>query len=281
MRQLFELICWKQTFFSLPWFVSAILIAVPFRDSPPLTPGRAASMLLAFLAARIAAMSCNQWLDAEIDRKNPRTAQRPIPSGKIAKSHVRGLAISALLTFVCTSLYLSIPCFVVSLFIAPLLVVYSFCKRFTWGSHLVLGFVQALLPISIGIALTGALTLEHLLLGIGLGSGVAAMDVLYSLQDLSVDRQQGLFSIPAFFGKQAALWWSRGLHGAAIASLAIEGAALHLSWVYFTPLGGLAAITAGGHWWLARHLDRVGQVFALGCVLPGIVILMALAGAIL
>lgn len=281
LRQLATLICWKQTFFSLPWLLSSVLVSSIIGDAKLITPWQWALVTLAFVATRVAAMSLNQWLDAEIDRQNPRTANRPLPAGDISFAQVRGVAVSALLIFLLASFGLSTKCLIISLCIAPLLVGYSLCKRFTWTSHLVLGVIQALLPISVGIALNDMITQEHLLLGIGLGGVISGMDVLYALQDIDVDRQQGLFSIPSFFGVEAALWWSRALHVVALGSLAILGDVLQLSYVYFAGWLSLLILFVVGHIWVARHRDRVERIFAIGCVIPGFVIFIALTGSAL
>ena len=100
---------------------------------------------------------------------------------------------------------------------------YSYAKRFTWACHLWLGVAQALAPIGVAIALTGAAPASAVVLGLGVGAWIAGFDVFYALQDAEFDRSAGLNSIPARFGVAGSLRWARGLHVVAVAAIAAAG----------------------------------------------------------
>jgi 4-hydroxybenzoate polyprenyltransferase len=125
---------------------------------------------------------------------------------------------------------------------------YSYAKRFTWTCHLWLGLAQAIAPVGVAIALTGRAPLPSVVLGVGVGSWIAGFDVFYAMQDMDYDRGVGLRSIPARFGVQDALAWTRGLHVLAFGGVAISGALAHrgLGWAAGTVVLGAAL--------LAEHL---------------------------
>jgi 4-hydroxybenzoate polyprenyltransferase len=182
-------------------------------------------VVLAMICARTVAMLANRLIDAQIDRANPRTAGRALPSGRVS---IRA-AVLTLITFalafilVCAGfgwwfdnwwpLTLAIP---VLLWISA----YGYLKRVTWLCHLYLGSSLAISPIAATIAIDPtALELPVLLLSAMVLCWVAGFDIIYALQDLDADRAQNLYSIPARLGVPVALWISRGLHGAALACL--------------------------------------------------------------
>ncbi|EMJ95602.1 putative 4-hydroxybenzoate polyprenyltransferase [Leptospira alstonii serovar Pingchang str. 80-412] len=162
-------------------------------------------ILVSMVLARSAAMGFNRIVDTDIDAKNKRTKEREIPAGKISKR-------SAILFVVLSSLGF----FIVSWFINPLawrlsfptltiLLGYSLSKRFTWLCHFILGFSIGLAPLATWVAIREEIVLEPLLWTIGLALNLAGFDILYALQDREFDQREGLYSIPARFGKKNSL----------------------------------------------------------------------------
>jgi 4-hydroxybenzoate polyprenyltransferase len=189
--------------------------------------GQLGLIVLAMVLARTVAMLANRWLDREIDARNPRTAGRAIPAGRLPAS--RALAAiglcSILFMAVCASfgvLYANWWPTILGLPVLAWIAGYGYVKRFTSLCHLWLGSSLAISPLAAAIAVDPAALAEQpaiwLLSGMVL-FWVAGFDVVYALQDIEIDRRDGLYSIPARFGETGALWISRTLHAAAVACL--------------------------------------------------------------
>jgi 4-hydroxybenzoate polyprenyltransferase len=152
-----------------------------------------------------------------------------------------------------------------SLPVLAVLLGYSFAKRFTWACHLWLGVAQALGPIGVALALTGAAPPPALLLGLGVGAWIGGFDVFYALQDAEFDRSKGLHSIPARFGVSGALAWARGLHLLAVAAMAASGVAAGAGagWAVGTAL--LGGVLLAEHVYVAPggslRPERIGKAF--------------------
>lgn len=137
-----------------------------------------------------------------------------------------------------------------------------------------------MLPITVGVAVTGNISAEQILLGLGLGCNVAAMDVLYAVQDRHLDREQGLFSIPALFGLRSAIRWARALHVLTLIFLVYAGLILHLAFPYFVGLFALAVLYIAGHLQIMQHRSLSKRQFAAGNWLVGTIVLISLLGAL-
>jgi 4-hydroxybenzoate polyprenyltransferase len=207
--------------FALPFAASA---AVLVSDGARLSPIRLAWIALAVVAARTAAMAMNRIADRVFDAQNPRTARRELCTGEVTLAGAWTLLITSSLTFLGAALALGPLCAALALPVLGVLLGYSYAKRFTWAVHLWLGVAQALGPIGVAVALTGTLPPAAVLLGLGVGAWVAGFDLLYAIQDAGFDRAAGLHSIPARFGVETSLRFSRALHLAA--ALAVAGAGL-------------------------------------------------------
>jgi 4-hydroxybenzoate polyprenyltransferase len=203
-----EMIKFSHTVFALPFaFTSAVLAA-----------GGLPSMSQAFwiagamVGARTAAMGLNRLIDAEIDARNPRTSGRAIPAGLLGRGTVAAFIAISLALFFYSAYRLNTLCLYLSPVAAALLVLYSYCKRFTSMSHLVLGICLAAAPIGAWIAIRGSVDAPAVLLGVGVLFWVAGFDVLYALQDMDFDRSAGLHSIPARLGLSGSLLVARLFH---------------------------------------------------------------------
>ncbi len=194
-----ELVLVEQTLFALPFAYLGVLFAGGG------TIGIWIWVTLALIAARTAGMSFNRLIDADIDRKNPRTSGRLLPRGKVTRGEVLmlGLGSSAVLVF--SSYMLNSLCFYLSFAAVALLVTYSFFKRFTAASHLYLGFVEAAAPIGGYLAVSGEFETIPFILGTAIMLWIAGLDVIYALQDMDFDKKERLFSIPVRYGREKAL----------------------------------------------------------------------------
>lgn len=252
----------SHSLFALPFAVSAAALV---SRQATLDGARLALVALALVAARTAAMAMNRIADRFVDAHNPRTAGRELVTGEVSLGAAYALLFGSTATFTAAAAFISAPCGYLSLPVLVVLLGYSYAKRFTWACHLWLGVAQALGPIGVAVALTGGAPASASMLGAGVGAWVAGFDVFYSLQDVEVDRRQGLRSIPARFGVRGALVWARGLHLAAMALIAAAGVAggRGVAWAAGSAL--LAAVLLAEHLYVAPRgqlrPERVGKAF--------------------
>jgi len=198
-RQFSKLIMIEQTLFALPF----ALIGVIFAGGGTFMNWLWA--IVAIVAARTAGMSFNRVIDAEIDTKNPRTSNRLIPRGAVLPAVVWLTAAVSSLMLIGASFMLNKLCFYLSFPAVFLLFTYSYFKRFTVSSHFYLGFVEAAAPIGGYIAVTGEFALVPFVLGFAIMTWIAGLDIVYAIQDMDFDAEEGLHSIPVRMGKQNAL----------------------------------------------------------------------------
>ena len=217
LRTVLEMIKFEHTLFALPFaFIGMMLAAEGWPTWRTL-----GWIVVAMVGARSAAMSFNRLVDAKIDARNPRTADRALPAGAVSPTFVLGfmLASCGLLLLAASRLNrLTLSLSPVALLI---LLGYSYTKRFTSWCHLFLGLALAGAPLGAWIAVRGDVTATPLVLAGAVLCWVAGFDILYALQDLHFDRQAGLHSVPVRFGEAGALWISAGLHLVMIALLAL------------------------------------------------------------
>jgi 4-hydroxybenzoate polyprenyltransferase len=221
------LIMIEQTLFALPFAYIGMLFAGGGKPSDWLWA------TLALIAARTAGMSFNRILDADIDAKNPRTSNRHIPSGELSKKSVWVLSAltSALLVF--SSFMLNSLVFYLSFAALLLLFTYSFIKRFSSSSHFYLGVVEAAAPIGGYLAVSGKFESAAFLPGAAILFWIAALDILYSIQDMEFDKKEGLFSIPSKYGLNTALIISALSYILAAASLVVSGILINGGRIYY------------------------------------------------
>jgi len=208
LRVTLEMIKWEHSIFALPFALcGAMLAAGGFPTAHQLI-----WIVVAMVAARSAAMAFNRLADAAIDASNPRTRTRALPAGQLTPSFVTTFVVVSSAVFIVAASQLNR----LSLWLSPValavLLLYSYTKRFTRWSHLVLGFALGIAPAAAWIAVRGSLDLRILLLTAAVTFWVAGFDVLYACQDFDFDRQTGLHSIPRHLGIRRALWVARGFH---------------------------------------------------------------------
>ncbi len=215
MKRLFSLVTFSHTIFALPFaLLSAVLAA---RGVPK--AGTLLWIVVAMVAARSAAMAFNRIADRAIDAVNPRTQARDIPAGRISVGSASAFCSLAAAVFVFAAWRLNALCLALSPVALFIVLGYSYTKRVTALSHLVLGLSLAIAPVGAWIAVTGRFAATPVVLGFAVLFWVAGFDVIYSLQDEAFDRAQGLFSLPALLGARRALDLSTLFHAAALALL--------------------------------------------------------------
>ena len=227
----YDLVRFPHTVFALPFaFLGATLAAGGW-------PGFRETfwILVAMVGARSAAMTFNRIVDLRFDRQNPRTASRPLPRGAITVSTAIGFLIgSCLLFFLAAAMLNRLTLYLASPALGVLLL-YSYSKRFTTWTHLLLGFSLAGAPIGGWIAVRGTIGPVPILLGGAVMLWVAGFDIIYSCQDIQFDRQAGLHSLPCRWGVAKALRFAAALHTGMLAML-----------LALIPLAGLGGFWLGG-----------------------------------
>jgi 4-hydroxybenzoate polyprenyltransferase len=216
------------------------------------------------VGARSAAMGFNRLVDRRIDAANPRTASRALPAGLVSPAAVTLFILASSALLVVAAWQLNPLALKLSPVALAILFLYSYTKRFTWASHLVLGLSLAGAPLGAWIAVRGDVTWTPVILAVSVLLWVAGFDVLYALQDVDFDRRSGLFSIPARFGVVPALWISAALHALMLGLLALLpriyppglGAGFWIGWA------GCLLLIAYQHWIVRPNdLSRLNAAF--------------------
>src|SRR5918997_1496170 len=228
LRVLLEMVKWEHTVFALPFAYAGMLAApVPFSFSNLFW------ITVAMVGARTAAMTLNRIIDAGMDARNPRTADRAIPKGLIGLREAWFFTVVAIALLVTATFFLA----PVTRYLWPLVVlgfvVYPYTKRFTWLCHLALGIANGLAPGAAWVAVTGDVSWTPALIWAGAALWVAGFDVIYALLDRDFDLENRINSLPARFGIGPALVVSRVWHALSVAFLVAFGAAAGLGVVYF------------------------------------------------
>jgi 4-hydroxybenzoate polyprenyltransferase len=205
-----ELTRLEQTFFGLPFTAGGLLLA--YLEKGVQNGWALLWVLPAFLLARISGMAFNQLIDCHIDQRNPRTFNRPIPSGRITEKQARWVAWTALFLFLLVCFQINQITAILALFAASLLYIYSYTKRVHASCHFILGFIHFLGPVAAYAALTGTFSIASICLGCTAAASIIGNDIAYAIQDYDFDRRQGLYSIPCRFGIAKSLILSFLMH---------------------------------------------------------------------
>ena len=208
IRVTLEMIKWEHSIFALPFALCGAMLAA----SGWPTPHQLLWIVVAMISARSAAMAFNRLADAAIDGANPRTRTRALPAGQLSPTFVAMFIAVSCAIFVFAASQLNRLTLLLSPVALGVLLLYSYTKRFTRWSHLVLGFALGIAPAAAWIAVRGSLDPRILLLTAAVTLWVAGFDVLYACQDFDFDRKSGLYSIPCQLGISGALWVARGFH---------------------------------------------------------------------
>ncbi len=262
--------------FALPFAALALFLAA--RPEPP-TALQSVLILACMVGARSAAMTFNRIVDAEIDAANPRTAMRPLPAGRLTRRDAWSFFAASCGVFLlgCAGFWWSqgnIWPLALSLPTLLLVCVYSYTKRFTSLSHLVLGAAIAFSPVATWIAISPAtLGAPAWLLMAAVATWIAGFDIIYACQDVDFDRRRGLFSIPARLGVGRALLLVRGLHAVAVGALVGVGLTADLGAWYFSGVVCVAALLTIENAIIHPHdLSRVNLAFFTTNGIVGVVL---------
>jgi len=215
------MIRFEHSVFALPFALTGALLAI--RQDGFRLEGLACKLawiVVAMVGARSAAMAFKRLLDADIDARNPRTRGRHLPAGLLSKQFTWGFTAASSLLFLLAARALNGLCFRLAPVALAVVFFYSFTKRFTTMSHLVLGFSLGIAPAAAWIAIRGSLDPRILWLTLAVTLWTAGFDVIYACPDYEFDTSERLFSLPRALGVAAALWISRVLHAGMVLSLA-------------------------------------------------------------
>jgi 4-hydroxybenzoate polyprenyltransferase len=276
-----EMIKIEHTLFALPFaFLGAALAA---RDLPAQPVGFWVAKLvwitLAMVGARSAAMAFNRIADRRIDAANPRTKMRALPAGLLDLRFAWIFTVAAAALFLVAASQLNRLTLILSPVALGSILLYSYTKRFTAASHIVLGWCLAIAPAGAWIAIQGRLTIVPVLLSLSVMLWTAGFDILYACQDYDFDRGSGLHSIPARFGITRALWIARGIHLLMFISLLLLFRTAGLGFM------GLAGVAATGALLVYQHsivkaddLSRLNAAFFTTNAFVSIILFVTMAG---
>jgi 4-hydroxybenzoate polyprenyltransferase len=235
------------TVFALPFALVGVVLA---SYVAPITVSDVVWVVVAFTTARFAAMGFNRIVDREIDARNPRTKSREIPSGAMSVREA-GIAVTiASFVFFLAASQLNTLCFILAPVALAWVLAYSYTKRFTRWSHLVLGVGLSIAPVGGYVAISGHWSDPWwmlIALAIAVATWVGGFDILYALQDVSFDRENGLYSVPSTFGEANALNIARLLHLTTVVALAIAGMGAAAGVLYYVGVAMAAGLLLYEH----------------------------------
>jgi 4-hydroxybenzoate polyprenyltransferase len=258
LREFLETIRVEHTVFALPFAYATLFLASGGWPSA----GDLLWITVAMAAGRTVGMAANRVIDAGIDARNPRTATRAIPAGRLGRSRALAFMLGALAVFVFAAWQLAPVCRKLWPFVVLAMVAYPYAKRFTPLAHLALGIVYFMVPTAVWLAVTGELSGAAVLLGAGAALWVAGFDIIYACQDVDVDRREGLHSIPADFGIARGLWVAYGFHAAFVASLLMVGSVSSAGPWYYAGVSLTAILLFYEHRLVKPHdLSKVNAAF--------------------
>lgn len=246
IKSLLEMIKFSHTIFAFPFALIGMVLAAQANGELP-RGGQLFWICMAMVGARSGAMALNRVLDARIDALNPRTAERHIPAGIVTQWEAWGFVGVSFVGLMLSAYMLNPLCFYLSPIALFFLALYSFAKRFTAYAHLVLGLCLGAAPVGAWIALRGEVTVSIILIGLAVMLWVAGFDILYALQDLDFDRQQGLHSIPVMLGEEGSFLVVRMFHVGMIVLLLLATPGSGLGWIYLLGVATVAAMLVYEH----------------------------------
>ncbi len=253
-----EMIKWEHSIFALPFALTGAMLAS--RGIPPLHA--LLWIIVCMVAARSAAMAFNRLVDAEIDARNPRTAQRAIPAGQLSRSYAVGFVLVASALFIFAASRLNRWTLLLAPVALAIVFFYSYTKRFTRWSHLFLGLALGVAPAAAWIAVRGSLDARILVLTAAVLLWTAGFDLLYACQDVDFDRSAGLHSVPQRHGVAAAFWLARALHGVMILLLLWLAQLFALGHLALAGVAAVAALLLLEHLLVSpRDLRRLNAAF--------------------
>jgi 4-hydroxybenzoate polyprenyltransferase len=279
IRTILEMIKFEHSIFALPFALTGALLAARYASIPATAAGLSAVaasqakagwpslrqilwIVVAMVGARSAAMTMNRIIDLRYDRENPRTRTRALATGALSLGFAWTFAIAASAVLVIAAWQLNPLALKLSPVALAVLFFYSYTKRFTSWSHLVLGFCLGMSPAAAWIAIAGSLDARMLILCGAVTLWVGGFDVLYACQDFEYDKSVELFSVPKRFGIARALTIARVMHVVMIALLAWLAGSFQLPWPAWLGIAVVAALLAYEHSLVsANDLSRMNAAF--------------------
>ena len=252
-----ELVMFKHSIFSLPFiFIAMVVSANGFFGWRLLFLG-----ILAAVTARNFAMGFNRYVDIDIDKENPRTANRPSVDGRLDKNKIFWFVVLNALGFIVVAGLINSLAFGLSFPILFILGGYSLFKRFSSIAHLILGLSLGLAPIAGVVAVEAKITMWSVLLSLGVMFWVAGFDLLYSLQDIEYDKQKGLHSIPSIYGSKATLFISKIFHGLTVLFWLLFVIESNLGFFAYLAVIVSAVILYNEHKIVAKDFSKIDKAF--------------------
>jgi 4-hydroxybenzoate polyprenyltransferase len=253
-----EMIKWEHSVFALPFALCGAMLAAGGWPSPR----QLLWIVVAMVAARSAAMAFNRLADAEIDATNPRTRMRALPAGVLSRGFVAGFVVVSGGLLILAASQLNRMALLLSPVALAIVLAYSYTKRFTRWSHVVLGISLGIAPAAAWIAVRGSFDPRILILTAAVTFWVGGFDVLYSCQDYEFDRLHGLHSVPRFFGIRNALMVARAFHVIMLLLLIALAVAFNLGWITLAGVAVVALLLAWEHSLVrADDLSRLNAAF--------------------
>ena len=258
LRTTLEMIKVEHSIFALPFALTGAMLAV--RGWPAWR--QVFWLIVAMVGARSAAMTFNRIADLKLDALNPRTRMRALPTGQISLRFALGFTLLSCALLVLAARELNPLAFKLSPLALAVLLVYSYTKRFTVLSHIVLGACLGMSPIAAWIALRGEVSLSVLLLGAAVTLWTAGFDIIYACQDVEFDHALGLYSVPKRYGIRPALYTSAILHVLMLGLLVTVARLENLGWVAMAGLIAVACLLTYEHALVKpSDLSRVNAAF--------------------
>jgi len=273
-----EMIKWEHSVFALPFALCGAMLAA--RGLPRWS--QLAWIIVAMVAARSAAMAFNRLADADLDAANPRTASRALPAGLLSRRFVGLFVVTSAAVLVFAAWRLNRLALYLSPVALAILLLYSYTKRFTRWSHLMLGFALGAAPAAAWIAVRGALDPRILILTAAVTFWVGGFDVLYACQDYEFDRRAGLHSVPRYLGIARALLLARLLHLLMLALLVVLVLVFQLGGIAIAGVLAVAILLAYEHSLVrSGDLSRLNAAFFTMNGVISVVFFLFVAGDLL
>jgi 4-hydroxybenzoate polyprenyltransferase len=274
-----EMIKFEHSVFALPFALTGALLAARYPSAPGVVPGWPALrqilwIVVAMVGARSAAMTMNRIADLQYDRENPRTRTRALVTGALSVGFAWGFTVISAAVLVFAAWQLNRLTFELSPIALAVLFFYSYTKRFTSWSHVVLGFCLGMSPAAAWIAVAGSLDARMLILCAAVTLWVGGFDVLYACQDIEFDKTAGLYSVPKRFGVARSLLIARGMHAVMIVLLGWLAWSFRLPWPAWAGIVVVAALLAYEHSLVAA--DDLSQMNAAFFAVNGYISLLFL-----
>ena len=263
IRTVLEMIKFEHSVFALPFALTGALLAARYGEGQAWPSLRQiAWIIVAMVGARSAAMTMNRIADVAYDRDNPRTNNRALATGALSIAFAYAFTFASAAVLVIAAWRLNRLALELSPLALVILFLYSYTKRFTMWSHLVLGFCLGMSPAAAWIAIVGSLDPRMLILCAAVTLWVGGFDVLYACQDLDFDRRAGLYSVPKRFGIARALLIARTMHVVMVVLLVWLAASFRLPWPAWAGIVVVAALLAYEHSLVhADDLRRLNAAF--------------------